>query len=88
MNYFFVLDPINKDYILKSNGVKRISDLLNHSNTDVVISSITTLMYLVTPESKPGKDLDNIEKIFIYELAPVMKSKRFEETKLNEMNKV
>lgn len=47
------LDPINKEYILKIKGVARIEVLLNHNNLDVVLSSLTTLMNLVTPESKP-----------------------------------
>ncbi|PSN54386.1 Armadillo repeat-containing protein 7 [Blattella germanica] len=42
----------NKEYILHCNGVQLISSCLSSPNEETVLSAITTLMYLVTPESK------------------------------------
>jgi hypothetical protein len=47
------LDKINKQYILDNDGVKLICHCLSSDNEETVLSAITALMYLVTPESKP-----------------------------------
>lgn len=46
------LDDENRDYILHNNGVHIISSCLSSSKEETVISAITTLIFLVTPESK------------------------------------
>lgn len=46
------LDTINKIYILRNRGVQLISSLLYSQDEDVVTSAISTLMFLVTSESK------------------------------------
>ncbi|XP_066994141.2 armadillo repeat-containing protein 7 [Anabrus simplex] len=47
------LDTENKEYIIHCNGVHIISSYLASPEEEVVVSAITTLMFLVTPESKP-----------------------------------
>lgn len=49
---FFVLDSINKIYILRNRGVELISSLLSSRDEDVVLSAISTLMFLITSESR------------------------------------
>ncbi|XP_071145640.1 armadillo repeat-containing protein 7-like [Mytilus edulis] len=46
------LDKENKEYILKNNGVQLVIKCLSSSNEETVLSAITTLMYLTTPNSK------------------------------------
>lgn len=46
------LDLENKQYILKNGGVGLLYECLLMDDDSVVISAITTLMFLVTPESK------------------------------------
>ncbi|KAL0281465.1 UNVERIFIED_CONTAM: hypothetical protein PYX00_002447 [Menopon gallinae] len=58
------LDPENKEYILKNNGVCLIQKLLESRNENILISAITTLMFLITPESKREiTDINNIKCI-------------------------
>ncbi|XP_012055341.1 PREDICTED: armadillo repeat-containing protein 7 [Atta cephalotes] len=45
------LDGINKLYILRNQGVELISSLLSSEDEDVLLGVITTLMFLITPES-------------------------------------
>ncbi|XP_078076652.1 armadillo repeat-containing protein 7 isoform X1 [Mustelus asterias] len=46
------LDKENKEYILQNNGVQAVLDCLSSPNEDIVLSAITTLIYLVTPSSQ------------------------------------
>lgn len=46
------LDRINKLYILRNQGVQLISALLDSQDEDTLLSAITSLMFLITPESK------------------------------------
>ena len=46
------LQKENKDYILENEGVTSIAGCLSSSNEETVVSSITALMYLITPQSK------------------------------------
>ncbi|GAB1868350.1 Armadillo repeat-containing protein 7 [Camponotus japonicus] len=46
------LDAINKIYILRNRGVELISSLLSSQDEDIVLSAISTLMFLITPESR------------------------------------
>ncbi|XP_042303862.1 armadillo repeat-containing protein 7 [Sceloporus undulatus] len=45
------LDKINKDYILEAGGVSAVVSCLSSSNEETVLSAVTTLMYLTTPQS-------------------------------------
>ncbi|CAH1773665.1 unnamed protein product [Owenia fusiformis] len=47
------LDKENKEYILKNDGVHLLKQCLVSDDEDTVMSAITSLMYLVTPQSKP-----------------------------------
>uniref|UniRef100_A0A8D8ZJ02 Armadillo repeat-containing protein 7 n=1 Tax=Cacopsylla melanoneura TaxID=428564 RepID=A0A8D8ZJ02_9HEMI len=50
------LDKTNKEYILSRAGVHSISNLLVHSDHELtLLDTITRLMYLITPLSKPGE---------------------------------
>ncbi|XP_032995168.1 armadillo repeat-containing protein 7 isoform X2 [Lacerta agilis] len=46
------LDKINKDYILDADGVAAVVGSLSSSNEETVMSAVTTLMYLTTPQSR------------------------------------
>lgn len=46
------LDAINKIYILRNRGVELVSSLLSSQDEDIVLSAISTLMFLITPESR------------------------------------
>ena len=46
------LDKENKEFILSHNGVKLVIDCLTQDRENTILSTITTLMYLVTPGSK------------------------------------
>lgn len=46
------LDKANKDYILEASGVEPIINCLSSSNEETVMSAVTTLMYLTTPQSR------------------------------------
>lgn len=46
------LDRINKLYILRNQGVQLISALLDSNDEETVLSVITSLMFLITAESK------------------------------------
>lgn len=52
---FSFVDLENKLYILKNGGVALLYECLLVEDEAVVISAITTLMFLVTPESKSGE---------------------------------
>ncbi|XP_071799305.1 armadillo repeat-containing protein 7-like [Asterias amurensis] len=41
-----------KDYIISSGGVKLIIDVLSRTEEEILVSAITTLMFLMTPQSK------------------------------------
>lgn len=45
-------DAINKIYILRNRGVELVSSLFSSQNEDIVLSAISTLMFLITPESR------------------------------------
>lgn len=46
------LDAINKIFILHNRGVELVSSLLSSQDEDIVISAISTLMFLITSESR------------------------------------
>ncbi|RLU14761.1 hypothetical protein DMN91_012648 [Ooceraea biroi] len=46
------LDPINKLYILRNRGVELISALLSSEDEDILLSAISSLMFLITSDSR------------------------------------
>lgn len=46
------LDKENKKFIVDNNGISLVTDCLSSSNEETVLSAITTLMYLTTPQTK------------------------------------
>lgn len=50
-----VLDPQNKEYIIHNEGVPAVAQCLTSSDEQTVLAAITTLMYLLAPESKACK---------------------------------
>lgn len=46
------LDAINKIYILRNRGVELVSSLLSSQDEDIILSAISTLMFLITSESR------------------------------------
>lgn len=57
------VDPINKLYILRNQGIKLLTSLLVSQDEDTVLSTITSLIYLITSESKDEITTEIIEKI-------------------------
>lgn len=47
------LDKENKDYIIGSGGIAQIISCLTSHDEETVLSTITTLIFLITPQSKP-----------------------------------
>lgn len=56
-----IIDPMNKEYIINKRGVSIVAKCLFHRNEEILISAITTLIFLITPASKSG-----IYKMIIY----------------------
>ncbi|KAG8234663.1 hypothetical protein J437_LFUL006552 [Ladona fulva] len=46
------LDPENKEYILNCGGVRLVASCLSTRNVEALMNAITTLQFLITPESK------------------------------------
>ncbi|NWQ58823.1 ARMC7 protein, partial [Neopipo cinnamomea] len=46
------LDKTNKEHILEANGVEPIINCLSSPNEETVVSAVTTLMFLTTPQSR------------------------------------
>lgn len=46
------LDPENREYILRLNGVHLVSQHLLHKNEDIALNALTTLIFLYTAESQ------------------------------------
>lgn len=51
-SYIFFSDAINKIYILRNRGVELVSSLLSSQDEDIILSAISTLMFLITSESR------------------------------------
>ncbi len=47
-------DPLNQEIILKNHGLNHIKNLLDADTPEVVASSITTLLFLITPATFSG----------------------------------
>ncbi|KAK1132949.1 hypothetical protein K0M31_014316 [Melipona bicolor] len=58
-------DPINKLYILRNQGIHLLTSLLCSQDEDTVLSAITSLIFLLIPESKNEVTAELIEKISV-----------------------
>lgn len=58
-----LLDPINKLYILRNQGIKLLTSILVSQDEKTILSAITSLIYLITPESKDEITSETIERI-------------------------
>lgn len=83
------LDPINKLYILRNQGIQLLTSLFSSQDEDVLLSAITSLIFLITPESKAEvtteiikkiSDLSNHENNRIKNLAIICLNDHFKET--------
>ncbi|CAL7950027.1 unnamed protein product [Xylocopa violacea] len=57
------VDPINKLYILRNQGIRLLTSLLSSKDEDIILSTITSLIFLITFESKNEVTTELIEKI-------------------------
>ena len=48
----FISDPTNKECILANNGVYLISQQLLHTNEEIALNALTTLIFLITDDSQ------------------------------------
>ena len=48
------LDPANMKYLVENDGVELSVKCLGSGNEETVLSAITTLIYITTPETKKG----------------------------------
>lgn len=51
----YFLDPVNKNYIIGNGGIQKLENNLYSDDDDLILSCITTLMYLYAPEIRTGK---------------------------------
>ncbi|XP_043254969.1 armadillo repeat-containing protein 7 [Colletes gigas] len=56
-------DPINKLYILRNHGIQLLTSLLCLQDEDTILSVITSLIFLITPESKDQITIETFETI-------------------------
>ena len=52
------LDPLNMQYLVENDGVELTVKCLSSSNEETVLSAITTLIYITTPQTKKGNSLN------------------------------
>lgn len=48
------LDKLNKEFLVRNDAILIAAQHLSSSNEETTLSTITTLMYLTTPETKKG----------------------------------
>ena len=69
------LDPLNMSYLLENDGVNLTVKCLSSGSEETVLSAITTLFYMTTPETKKGLSLSpsplrcNFQLLFFYYVA-------------------
>ncbi|XP_033313725.1 uncharacterized protein LOC117212795 [Bombus bifarius] len=56
-------DPINKLYILRNQGICLLTPLLSSQDEDIILSVITSLIFLITPDYKSEVTTELIGKI-------------------------
>lgn len=56
-----IAEPYSREYILRNHGVRLISNLLSRSEEHILISALTTLLYLDTKQSK--KEIANPKNV-------------------------
>ncbi|XP_061931566.1 uncharacterized protein LOC107997571 [Apis cerana] len=57
------VDPINKLYILRNQGIRLLTSLLSLQDEDIILSVITILIFLINPDSKNEVTTELIEKL-------------------------
>lgn len=45
-------DPINREFILRNQGIQLVLSIISSTDEESLLSALTTLMFLVTDESK------------------------------------
>ena len=60
------LDPVNMRYLIENDGVELTVKCLGSENEETVLSAITTLIYITTPETKKGLSLSHMHTINLY----------------------
>ncbi|XP_059486955.1 uncharacterized protein LOC132203304 [Neocloeon triangulifer] len=63
------VDPVNQEYILQHDGIKRLEPLLKSQNQEIVCNTITTLIYLKTPSSLI--DLQSLQIMALLRFRPI-----------------
>ncbi|XP_076226134.1 uncharacterized protein LOC116427422 [Nomia melanderi] len=56
-------DPINKLYIVRNQGIQLLTSLLSSQDEDILLSVITSLIFLSIPEAKDQITTDIIDKV-------------------------
>lgn len=46
MNIFVFVDPVNCQYIIRRNGIEDISNLLKHSDEDILLNIVAALYFI------------------------------------------
>jgi len=54
VHLYIFSDPVNKDYVIGNGGIQNIEKNLSKADDNIILSCITTLMYLYAPEIKTG----------------------------------
>lgn len=52
--FHILTDPENKNYIIGNGGIQNIERNLSGGDDSIILSCITTFMYLYAPEIKTG----------------------------------
>lgn len=83
--YLQFLDPENREYILRLNGVHLISQHLLHKNEDIALNALTTLFFLYTVESHGSITAPEIiNKVLRYKDSPDARFKNLANIFLND----
>jgi hypothetical protein len=53
------LDPVNMKYLVENDGAELAVKCLGSGNEETVMSAITTLIYITSPETKKGLSLSS-----------------------------
>jgi hypothetical protein len=84
---FSLADPESKDYIIKLNGIKLISNQLLHKNDEIALNAITTLYYLLFPSFRHLITPEILDKVKVYQSHPNTRYKNLGEVFMEEASK-
>lgn len=51
--FLFFLDEQSKDIFIQTENIEQISNLLTHTNLEISLNALTTLVFLINEETKP-----------------------------------